>query len=165
VEPELIFDERGFFTHTWNREEFAKQGIKELPVQSNVSLSTEPGTIRGMHYQLPPNQEGKLVRCTQGSLFDVVVDLRKDSPTYLKWFAQELTAENHRSMWVPLGCAHGFQTIQANTEVTYLVTAPYDKQAERGVRWNDPAIGIAWPRAVTRISERDRGFPLLGDVA
>jgi dTDP-4-dehydrorhamnose 3,5-epimerase len=165
VEPELIFDERGFFTHTWNREEFAKQGIKELPVQSNVSLSTEPGTIRGMHYQLPPNQEGKLVRCTQGSLFDVVVDLRKDSPTYLKWFAQELTAENHRSMWVPLGCAHGFQTIQANTEVTYLVTAPYDKQAERGVRWNDPAIGITWPRAVTRISERDRGFPLLGDAA
>jgi dTDP-4-dehydrorhamnose 3,5-epimerase len=163
VEPELLLDERGFFTHTWNRDEFVKQGISELPVQSNISLSTEVGTVRGMHYQRPPKQEGKLVRCTQGALFDVVVDLRMDSPSYRKWFAQELTAENHLSMWVPLGCAHGFQTLQPNTEVTYLVTAPYSKQSEGGIRWDDPAIGIKWPVAVARISERDRSLPLLDE--
>jgi dTDP-4-dehydrorhamnose 3,5-epimerase len=161
VEPELLRDERGFFTRTWSREVFAEHGIHELPVQCNVSLSIEVGTIRGIHYQRPPHQEGKLVRCTQGGIFDVVVDLRKDSPTYLKWFGQELTASNHLSMWVPLGCAHGFQTIKANTEITYLVTAPYEKQAEGGIRWDDPAIGIKWPLAVTRMSERDRAFPLL----
>ena len=138
-----------------------EHGIHEQPVQSNVSLSTEVGTVRGMHYQRPPNEEGKLVRCTQGAIFDVVVDIRKDSPTYLKWFAQELTAKNHLSMWVPLGCAHGFQTMQPNTEITYLVTAPYSRHSEGGIRWDDPAIGIKWPLAVTRMSERDRAFPFL----
>ena len=161
MEPELFTDERGFFTHTWSREEFLKHGITETPLQSNVSLSKEAGTIRGMHYQLPPHQEGKLVRCTAGAIFDVVLDLREGSPTFLKWFGRELSAENHLSMWVPPGCAHGLQTLLPVTEITYLVTAPYSKELERGVRWNDPAVGIAWPLAVTRMSDRDRVFPLL----
>jgi dTDP-4-dehydrorhamnose 3,5-epimerase len=134
-----------------------------VPVQSNFSLSREVGTIRGMHYQHPPNDECKLVRCTQGALFDVVVDLRKDSPTYLAWFGQELTADNHLSMWVPRGCAHGFQTLLPNTEIAYFVTAPYSKKLEDGVRWDDPAIGIKWPLPVSRISERDAEFSLLGN--
>ena len=161
LEPELLHDERGFFTRMWSREEFAQHGIHDLPIQNNVSLSTERGTVRGLHYQLPPDQEGKLVRCTQGAIFDVVVDLRKDSSTYLKWFSQELTAKNHLSMWIPIGCAHGFQSLEANTEITYLVTAAYAKHSEAGARWDDPAIGIKWPLPVSRISERDRSFPLL----
>ena len=164
LQPELLHDERGFFTVMWNRDEFAQHGIHELPVQSNVSLSTQKGTVRGLHYQLPPDQEGKLVRCTRGAIFDVVVDLRKDSPTYLKWFAQELTAENHLSMWIPIGCAHGFQTLEGNTEITYLVTAAYAKQSEAGIRWDDPMISIKWPLPVSRISERDRSFPLLSGL-
>lgn len=145
----------------WGREAFAQHGITEVPVQTNFSLSREVGTIRGMHYQRPPNEECKLVRCTQGALFDVVVDLRKDSPSYLAWFGQELTAANHLSMWIPRGCAHGFQTLLPETEIAYFVTAPYSKELEAGIRWDDPAVGIRWPLPVSRISERDMHFPLL----
>jgi len=154
-------DERGFFAVQWIGEEFASHGITDVPVQSNFSFSKEAGTIRGMHYQHPPHEQAKLVRCTRGAIFDVVVDLRRSSSSYGAWFGQELTAENHLAMWVPVGCAHGFQTLTPETEVSYFVTAPYAKELEGGIRWDDPTLGIRWPRPVSYISERDRVLPFL----
>jgi dTDP-4-dehydrorhamnose 3,5-epimerase len=156
VELELRGDERGFFARLFDTEEFAAHGLEERFVQVNDSLSAERGTLRGMHYQLPPAQEVKLVRCVRGSLHDVVLDLRPDSATFSRSFGIELSAENRRMMYVPEGCAHGFVTLEPETEVVYFVTAPYDPLLERGVRWDDPRFGIEWPLEPRVLSDKDR---------
>lgn len=157
IEPRL--DERGFFARTWCAEEFTKHGLNPRLAQCSISLSTRKGTLRGMHYQEAPHQEAKLVRCTRGAIYDVVVDLRRESPTFKNWIAATLTAQNGRMFYVPEGCGHGFLTIEHETEVSYHISAPYNGDSSRGVRWNDPAFQIHWPAPVTVISERDRTYP------
>jgi dTDP-4-dehydrorhamnose 3,5-epimerase len=153
-------DERGFFARTFCRAEFEEHGLNPYIDQCNLSRSVQAGTLRGMHFQLPPHEEAKLVRCTRGALYDVALDLRPDSPSYLRWVGAELTAENHRMLYVPEGCAHGFQTLVAETEVFYQVSAAYAPDAERGVRWNDEAFQIEWPEVEDRvISDKDRSWP------
>lgn len=145
----------------WCAREFAEQGITFAPVQSNMGFSLHKGTLRGMHYQIEPALEAKLVRCTRGSMFDVVLDVRHGSPTYKKWFAIELTAENGRMLYLPEGCAHGYQTLEDNTEMHYMASAVYTPGAARGARFDDPAFQIQWPLAVTAISEQDRSWPFI----
>jgi dTDP-4-dehydrorhamnose 3,5-epimerase len=162
VEPEPQGDERGFFARSYCREEFAAQGVDFAIAQASVSFNRAAGTLRGLHYQAPPHAEAKLVRCTAGALFDVIVDLRESSPTRRRWFSVELSAANRRMLFVPPGLAHGFQTLADATEVEYLISAPYRPEAARGVRWDDPLLAIAWPPVARRvISERDLAFPLL----
>jgi dTDP-4-dehydrorhamnose 3,5-epimerase len=159
VEIEKREDERGFFARTWSEETFRAHGIYFSPAQSSVSHNRLKGTLRGIHYQVAPFQECKLVRCTRGSIFDVIIDLRQDSPTYKRWFAAELTAANYRMLYIPKGFAHGFQTLMDDTEVLYIMEDEYRACAERGIRWDDPAIAIAWPSNVSVISEKDRRWP------
>jgi dTDP-4-dehydrorhamnose 3,5-epimerase len=160
IEPERKADERGFFARTWCRREFAAHGIRADWVQCNVSFNKRRGTLRGLHYQLPPWGEPKLVRCTLGALYDVLVDLRPGSPHYGKWAAAELTAENRRMLYVPEGFAHGFQTLADDTEVFYQMGAYYHPEAARGLRWDDPALAIAWPDCPERIlSAQDLSYP------
>ena len=159
---ELHEDERGWFARTFCREEFAAQGTEMEIAQSNTSFSERAGTLRGMHYQREPHAEQKLVRCLSGAIFDAVLDIRDGSPTRGEWFGTELRAGDGRMIYVPKGFAHGFQTLMDGTEVSYLVSHPYTPEAEGGVRWDDPAIGIAWPDAAERtISDRDRELPFL----
>ncbi len=153
-------DERGFFARAWCQKEFAEHGLETRIVQSNLSYNRYKGTLRGMHYQAPPHEEVKLVRCIRGSIFDVIIDLRPDSPTYRQWVGVELTATNRQMLYVPRGFAHGFQTLEDDTEVFYHVSEFYHPQAERGVRWNDPQFGIAWPAVEKRIvSVKDQSWP------
>ena len=153
-------DERGFFARTYCRREFEEHGLNPDIAQCNVSLSRRAGTVRGMHLQLPPHAEAKLVRCSRGALWDVALDLRPESSTYLHWVGFELSEENRRMMYVPEGCAHGFQTLADDTETVYQMSAAYVPEAQAGVRWDDPAFGIEWPTAVERtISERDASWP------
>jgi len=160
VEPTPRGDDRGFFARMWCGEEFAAKGLNAAFVQCNDSHSRCRGTLRGLHYQLAPHDEVKLVRCVRGSVFDVLVDLRPESPTYLGWFGTELTADNRLQMYIPAGCAHGYLTLEDDTEVIYPVTCAYRPEAERGVRWNDPAFGIAWPlRGPSVISPKDASWP------
>ena len=161
VEPELIEDERGFFSRLWSEEEFAKQGLTARVVQCNTSFNKRRGTLRGMHYQASPHEEAKLVRCVQGAIYDVIVDLRTDSESFHKWIAVELTAQNRRMLFIPAGCAHGFQTLEDDTEVTYQMSEYYHPESACGLRWNDPALGIDWPLEVTVISQRDKEHSLL----
>lgn len=156
-------DDRGFFARTMCREEFAAHGLETNYVQQNTSYSAHKGTLRGMHYQLPPYTEAKLVRCIRGAIVDIIVDLRKDSPTYLRHEVFELDDENRRQLYVPPGFAHAFQTISEEVEVSYLVSAPYNPAAERGLRYSDERLGIKWPLPVTVISEKDASWPLLTD--
>jgi dTDP-4-dehydrorhamnose 3,5-epimerase len=158
IEPERLEDERGFFARTWCQREFAARGLNATWVQSSVSFNRTKGTLRGMHYQKAPYEETKLVRCTMGAIFDVLVDLRPGSPTFQQWTAAELTAENRRMLYVPCGVAHGFQTLVDNTEVCYEISEFYHPEAAGGVCWNDPAFGIPWPLPVGPMSERDRSF-------
>ncbi|HZP83020.1 MAG TPA: dTDP-4-dehydrorhamnose 3,5-epimerase [Chthonomonadaceae bacterium] len=151
-------DERGFFARTWCREEFAAHGLNTSLVQCNLSFNTRKGTLRGMHYQAAPHAEAKLVRCTLGALYDVVLDLRPDSATFCQWVAVELTATNRRMLYIPEGCAHGFQTLEDATEVFYQMSEFYHPESARGVRWNDPAFGIAWPPGERIISARDQEY-------
>jgi len=159
VEPLRFDDARGFFARSWS--------LKDLPgwesvsvVESNVSYNKRSGTLRGMHYQCAPHAQAKIVRCTRGSVYDVIVDLRPDSPTFKEWVALELSAENHLTLCVPEGFAHGFQTLEDDTEIFYLVSDYYAPAAQRGVRWNDPAFRIEWPRAQERVmADRDRDYP------
>lgn len=159
IDLEKRADDRGFFARTWCRNEFRAQGLVEEFVQANVSYNRRKGTLRGMHYQLAPHEEVKLVRCTRGRIYDAIVDLRPGSPTYLQWIGVELSAANYRMLYVPAGFAHGFQTLEDETEVTYQVSAFYAPQAERGARYDDPAFGIQWPLPVEVISEKDRTWP------
>jgi len=162
IELEKRGDERGFFARVFCEKEFAAQGLVTRFVQINNSLSADVGTLRGMHYQLPPASETKLVRCIRGSLWDCIVDLRPDSPTFKRWFGAELSAENRRMMYVPKGFAHGFITLEPDTEAFYLVDEFYAPELERGLRWNDPAIGIEWPAEPRVMSEKDQKHPDFG---
>ncbi|HVH75207.1 MAG TPA: dTDP-4-dehydrorhamnose 3,5-epimerase [Stellaceae bacterium] len=157
IDLEKRGDERGFFARAFCKNEFAAHGLETDFVQINNSLSAAKGTLRGMHYQLPPAAEVKVVRCIAGALWDVVLDLRPDSPSYGRWFGAELSAANRRMMYAPKGLAHGFVTLQDDTEAFYLVSAFYAPERERGVRWNDPAFGIEWPMKPVVISDKDRG--------
>ena len=159
IELEKLEDARGFFARTWCQKEFEDQGLVARVVQANMSFNTRAGTLRGMHYQLAPYQETKLVRCTRGALYDVIVDLRPDSSTYKRWTSVELTASNYRMLYVPADFAHGFITLEDNTEAIYFVSESYTQGAERGLRWDDPEFGIEWPRPVEVISEKDAGWP------
>lgn len=159
VEPELHADERGFFGRTWSAEEFAEHGLSGRVVQTSISFNSKRGTLRGLHYQAPPHEEAKLVRCTAGAIFDVAVDLRFDSSTFKRWVGVELSAENRQALYVPEGCAHGFLTLDDESEVGYQMNAVHVAEAARGLRFDDPAFGIAWPCAVTVLNERDRSYP------
>ena len=159
IDVELHGDVRGYFARAWCLDELRDKQIEASFVQANVGHTNQKGTVRGLHYQLPPHEEAKLIRCTQGSIFDVIVDLRPHSSTYGTCFGIELTAENKRSMWVPAGCAHGYQALADHTEVYYLVTSYYAPEAERGVRYDDPSLLIDWPIKVSDVSSKDRNWP------
>ena len=165
VEPERHDDQRGFFARTWCEHEFAARGLNPRIAQCGTSFNHEKATLRGMHYQAAPHAEEKLVRCTRGAIYDVVVDLRAGSATLHQWFGLELTADNHRMIYIPEGCAHGFLTLADDTEVFYQLSEAYHPESSRGVRWDDPAFGIRWPRSgVSVISQRDREFPLMSEL-
>jgi dTDP-4-dehydrorhamnose 3,5-epimerase len=151
-------DARGFFARSWCQKEFEQHGLTPRVVQANLSFNHKKGTVRGMHYQAVPYGETKLVRCTRGAIYDVIVDLRAESSTYRQWISAELTADNHRMLFVPKGFAHGFQTLTDESEVAYQVSQFYTPGAERGTRYNDPAFGIRWPLDVTVISEKDANW-------
>ena len=159
IEPEPIADERGFFARTFCREEFADHGLNPELAQANISFNHRKGTLRGLHYQEAPHAEAKLVRSVRGAIWDLALDLRPDSPTYLAWFGVELSDANRAMLYVPEGCAHGFLTLTDDAEVAYQMSAPYAPQAARGVRFDDPAFGISWPGEVVVIHERDRTYP------
>jgi len=162
ISPELHRDERGFFARTWCTREFEEHGLNPAMVQCSISFNRAKGTLRGVHYQAAPYPEAKLVRCTKGRLYDVALDLRMDSPSYMQWTGTELTEENRRALYIPEGCAHGFLTLEDNTEAFYQMSESYYADGGRGVRWNDPAFGIEWPATVNVISERDRTYPDYG---
>jgi dTDP-4-dehydrorhamnose 3,5-epimerase len=159
IEPELVEDERGFFARTFDQKEFEAHGLNPRVMQCNSSFNKKKGTLRGMHYQIAPYQEAKLVCCTKGAIHDVIIDLRKASPTIKQWIAVELTAENRRMLYIPEGFAHGFQTLDDNTEIFYQISEFYHPESAKGVRWNDPAFGIVWPDDIRVISDRDRQYP------
>jgi dTDP-4-dehydrorhamnose 3,5-epimerase len=161
IDPSPHIDDRGRFMRAWCAREFELRGIRFLPVQANMQFSPRRGTLRGLHLQIAPALEAKLVRCTRGAVFDVAVDLRTASPSFGQWCSVELTAENGRMLYVPEGCAHGFQSIEENSEVMYLTTAFYASESCRGARFDDPAFGIQWPLPVSAISENDRNWPLM----
>ena len=161
IDPNPHQDNRGRFLRAWCVQEFSDHGINFSPVQANMGYSAQKGTVRGMHYQETPALEAKLVRCTRGSMFDVALDLRPDSPTYGKWYSVELSAQNGRMLYVPEMCAHGYQTLEDDTEMHYMTSAFYTPAAARGVRFDDPAFGIEWPLPVASVSEQDRNWPLL----
>ena len=160
IDLEKRGDARGFFARTMCKEEFEEHGMRSHFVQQNASASAEKGTLRGLHFQRGDASEAKLIRCTRGAIVDVIVDLRHESPTYLKHEAFELTAQNHRQLYVPPGFAHSFQTLTDDVEVTYLVSAPYTPGAEWGLRYSDPLFNIAWPLPVSNISDKDAAWPL-----
>lgn len=159
VEPERIEDERGFFARTWCEREFRERGLNSQWVQCNISFNQKRGTLRGMHYQAAPYEETKLVSCTQGAIYDVAVDLRPGSATFRQWVGAELSAENRRLFYIPAGFAHGFITLEDQSTVFYQMSEFYHAEAARGVRWNDPALGIEWPIPVAVISDKDRSYP------
>jgi dTDP-4-dehydrorhamnose 3,5-epimerase len=159
VEIEPAVDERGLFARTYSEAEFAKQGISFKIAQASVSFNARRGTLRGMHLQVPPHEEAKLIRCVSGSVYDVVVDLRADSPTQLRWVGVQLQASLRNALYVPTGFAHGFLTLEDETELEYLISTRYEPLAGAGVRWDDPVIGVDWPSRPTVISPRDASFP------
>lgn len=159
IQMEPLRDERGFFARSWCEKEFQEHNLNPRLVQCSISFNEKKGTLRGIHYQAEPFPEAKLVRCTRGSLYDIALDLRRDSPSYLRWIGVELTAENRRALYIPEGCAHGFLMLEENTEALYQMSEFYHPEAARGVRWNDPAFGIVWPGKVEVMSDRDRNYP------
>ncbi|HEV2953343.1 MAG TPA: dTDP-4-dehydrorhamnose 3,5-epimerase [Candidatus Dormibacteraeota bacterium] len=162
VEMHPFEDERGFFARAWCAEEFEAAGLNPALVQINLSHNRLRGTLRGMHFQSEPHAEAKLVRCTRGAIFDVMVDMRPDSATYLAWFGVELTAENGLSAYLPEGFAHGFQSLVDDSDLVYHVSHAHHPESEGGLRWNDPKLGIQWPISNPILSPRDRNHPLLG---
>lgn len=164
IEPRRFEDERGFFAPSFSQAEFAARSLTAHFVENNISYSRSAGTLRGMHYQAAPHGQAKLVRCTRGAIFDVGIDLRPDSPTFKQWIGFELSAENRLLLYLPGDFAHGFLTLADDTEVFYQVSSPYAPQSERGVRWDDPAFGVEWPRTPQRIIiARDESFPDFDD--
>ena len=161
IQPEPQWDERGYFARTFCSEEFLHHGLESNFVQHSTSFSANKGTLRGMHYQEAPHSEVKLVRCLRGAIWDVIVDIRSASPTYGCWQAFELSASNGSALYIPKGFAHGFQALSDNVEVGYLISVPYSPSAARGIRYDDPTVGIPWPIAVSVISEKDRTWPEL----
>jgi len=158
IELERLEDERGFFARAWCRREFEEYGLNPNLVQFSISFNRKKGTLRGMHYQAPPFEEDKLIRCTMGAIYDVIIDLRSGSETFMKWFAAELSAENRKMIYVPKGFAHGFQTLIDNTEVFYQTSEFHVPEAASGVRWNDPKFNIIWPINNPTMSLRDKNF-------
>lgn len=161
VEPQLIGDERGFFFRAWCRKEFEEQGLAVDLVQGNMSYNVAKGTMRGLHYQVPPAAEAKLFRCIRGSIFDVVVDMREESPTYLQSVTTELTAESKNAIYIPERCAHGYQTLERDCEMSYLVSEYYSPENETGVRYDDPVLDIQWPLPVENVTDKDLSWELL----
>lgn len=159
IELEKLEDERGFFARTYDRKEFASRDLNPNLAQFNVSFNKKKGTLRGMHYQAAPHEEAKLVRCTRGAMYDAIIDLRPGSPTFRQWISVELTSENHRMLYVPKGFAHGFQTLEDDTEVFYQMSEFFHPESGSGVRFDDPAFGIEWPLEEKVISEKDRRYP------
>jgi dTDP-4-dehydrorhamnose 3,5-epimerase len=159
IDPERLTDPRGHFARTFCAEEFSAHRLPSGFVQCSVSFNIQRGTLRGLHWQAEPHPEGKLVRCTSGAIFDVAVDLRPGSPTLHRWLGVELTAKNGRALYIPPGCAHGFQTLAGDSEVFYQMTEAYHADLSRGARWDDPAFGIAWPLLPAAMSERDQEWP------
>jgi dTDP-4-dehydrorhamnose 3,5-epimerase len=159
IQPERVEDIRGFFARTFDQREFTQLGLKASFIQSSISFNTRCGTLRGMHYQVAPYEEVKLIRCTQGAIYDVIVDLRLDSPTYMQHAAIVLSAESRALLYVPEQFAHGFQTLADNTEIFYQMTGEYAPDYARGIRWNDPTFAIPWPHAQRIINDRDRDYP------
>jgi len=162
VDPTPHQDSRGRFFRAWCQQEFQQHDIDFVPLQANIGFSTATGTIRGMHFQNAPAPEAKLIRCTRGAMFDVVLDLRSNSPTFAQWYGIELTPKNGRMLFVPENCAHGYQTLQPDTEMYYMTSAMYAPDAAHGVRFDDPAFDIRWPLRITAISEQDCNWPLMG---
>lgn len=161
IDPNPHEDDRGRFMRVWCAREFAEHGLDFLPVQANMGFSVRKGTVRGMHFQEAPALEAKLVRCTRGAIFDVVLDLRPKSLSYGKWYGTELSAENGLMLYVPEHCAHGYQTLEEFTEMYYMTSEIYTPSAVRGVRFDDPAFSIQWPSDATVVSEQDRNWPLV----
>lgn len=159
LEAERITDSRGFFARTWSLEEFEAHGLNTTLVQCNVSFNHRKGTLRGMHAQRPPHAEVKLVRCTMGAIYDVIIDLRPDSPTYTHSYGVELSAENRRAFYIPEGFLHGYQTLTDDAEVFYQMSESYHPECAYGARWNDPAFGISWPLPDPFMADRDRNYP------
>ena len=164
IDVERNADERGFFARTWCRRELAARNLEAEYVQGSVSVNSVRGTLRGLHFQCEPHSETKIVQCVRGAIYDVIVDLRSRSPTFRQWFGVELTAESRRLLYVPAGFAHGFQTLSDNTEVSYVISAFYVPAAARGIRYDDPALGIPWPMKATCISQKDLDLPALDQV-
>ena len=161
IEAERIEDSRGFFARSFCVDEFARHGLDPSIAQCNISFNRIAATLRGMHYQIAPHEEIKVVRCTMGAIYDVIVDLRPESEAYGRWYAVELTAENRKALYIPKGFAHGFQTLSDNSEVLYQMSEFYHPESARGMRWDDPAFGITWPLPEPILSDRDRSYPLL----
>lgn len=160
IEPEKIEDERGFFARSWDSKVFEKKGLNSKLVQCSISYNKKKGTLRGPHYQIPPYEEDKLVRCTSGKIFDVIIDLRKESKTFKEWLSVELSKENYRMLYIPKGFAHGFQTLEDNTEIFYQISEFHMSEYYRGVRWDDPTFNIEWPLKISVISKKDSSFEL-----
>ncbi len=158
IEPKRFEDERGFFARTWCKEEFSINGLDANLLQCSISFNIKRGTLRGMHLQLPPFAETKVVSCTKGAIYDVIIDLRPGSDTYLQWIFAELTPENRRSLYIPKGFAHGFQTLADKTEVFYQISESYAPDCARGLRWNDTTFNIDWPESVSVMSKRDQDY-------
>ena len=161
IVPEKLEDERGFFTRVFDEKKFEECGLNPRVVQCNISFNKNKGTLRGMHYQIAPYEETKLVRCTKGKIFDVIIDLRPESKTFMQWFGIELSEENHKMLYVPEEFAHGFQTLEDNSEIFYQVSQIYSPKYELGLRWDDPALQISWPIKSVIISKKDLAWPLV----
>ena len=165
IDPILHEDDRGHFCRAWCIREFADQGINFVPVQANTAFNFRKGTLRGLHFQVKPVLEAKLVRCVRGAVFDVVVDLRPQSPSYRKWYGVELRAENYQMLYLPEGCAHGYQTLEDHTDLFYLTSQYFTPSAARGVRFDDLTLAIKWPLVPTAISEQDRNWPPVSEMS
>lgn len=159
IDLERLEDDRGFFARSFCEQEFAGHGLSSVIAQCNISWNRVQGTLRGIHFQRHPHAEAKLVRCTRGALYDVVVDLRPSSPTYLKWEAIQISADDRTAVYVPDGCGHGFQTLRDDTEVSYQMSERYHPELAGGIRWNDPAVCLAWPLLPPIVSDRDNSYP------
>jgi len=165
IEPKKQEDERGFFARTWCEKEFEIHGLNPRLVQCSISFNKKKGSLRGMHFQVAPHEEAKLVRCTMGAIYDVIIDLRRSSPTFRKWVAVELTANNRQMLYIPEGFAHGFQTLVDNTEILYQMSQFYHPESARGIRWNDPIVKINWPLSKITISDKDKNHPSIDSVS